>query len=811
MSGVASLLRVTLRSLLRRPWFSAAVIATMALGIGPNVAIYGMLRVVLLTPLPFRDVDGLVWIGHRAEGGQVDEELGMTPGLYSLYTLDPTRTPGLESMAMFIGSGTRLTGYGEPLDLGLVEATPNLPRVLGIEPQLGRWFDDEDVRRGRAVAVLGDGLWRGHFGADTTVVGRSVTLNDVPTEIVGVMPPEFTGPWGGQLWQPFVIDGTAPFRIDQPYGGFRFGAVGRLSELGESTTVAAELASRLPAVEELYPGDFARFVLEEARLRPSVESLEVRMRRGGAVVAPLLMVATGFVLLIAITNVGGLLLIRTRNRDVELAIRAALGAGRVRQTVTVMAESVALCALGGGLGAWLAAVFGGSIARLMPPSGGLPPPGIDGRLVTLAVLAGVLSGALCTAGPLWQLRRSALPGRPKPPPTRPHARFRTAFIATQVAIALVLLVGAGLTLRTLRNVQGVDLGFEAQGALTFETYLIDVNRAEAAAFQEELLDRLEALPGVRSAGAARCLPLVVYCHVRNAVTAEAGSDVPGTSSSSVVNTATPGYFRALGSPIIAGRGFERGEAGDVVLVSRSLARTLWGDRSAVGQRLVLGEGEEARWMSVVGVVGDLRPHTLRDGRIETHAVYAPLRANVGRSPRQMKFVVRTTGDPEAMVQRVRQAVWSLDADLPVSAVEPLDVRLDVATGAERGLAGLLLTFSLLAVALSFVGVFSSVSYLVTGRIVELGVRKALGARSDQIFARVLGHGLSATALGLALGTVASALLVRFIESMLFGVTPSDARTYASGAVILLLASCTAAAIPALRASRVDAASSLRAE
>ena len=811
MDRVNSRLWPVLRGMLRRPWFCAAVIATTAIGIGPNVATYSVLRSVVLADSPFRDVDRLVWIGHRPQRGQVDEELGMTPGLYSVYTLDPARTPGLESMAMFIGSGTRLTGFGQPLDLGLFETTPNLPEVLGIEPQLGRWFDAEDVVRGRAVVGLGDGLWRGHFGADTAVVGRSVTLNRTPTEIVGVMPPEFVGPWGAQLWQPFVIEGTAPFRVDQPYGAFRFGAVGRLAADGDPATVARELASRLPAVDEWHPGDFARFVLEGARVQPTVASLEATMDDGSALVAILLTVTTAFVLLIAMANVGGLLIIRTRNRRCELAIRAALGAGWARQTVTVMMESAVLCALGGALGAWLAVAFADSLAILVPPSAGGPPPRIDGGLVALAVFVGVLAGALCTAGTLWPLRESTFPGRPEHSPIRSGARFRTAFIAAQVAIALVLLVGAGLTLRTLRNMQSVELAFQAHGALTFETYLIEMTRTEAAAFQSELVDRLEALPGVRSAGAARCLPLVPYCHVRNVVTSQAGSDVPGSSSSALVNVATPGYFRTLGTPIIAGRTFERDEERAVALVSRSLARTLWGDRSALGQRLLLGEGEEADWISVSGVVGDLRPHTLRDVPPETHAIYVPLRANVGRSPRQMKFVVRAEGDPTAVAEAVRQTAWSMDAELAISAVEPLDVRLDIATGTERGLARLLLSFSLLAVGLSFVGMFSSVSYLVAGRTVELGVRKALGARSSQLFARVIGHGLSATAMGLAVGTAAALLLTRFLESMLFGVTRIDGLTYASGAFVLLLASCAACAVPGLRAARVDATSSLRAE
>ena len=810
MRGTMDTLRQDLAYALRRlrqaPGFTAVAVATLALGIGANGAIFSVVNAVLLRPLPFEEADRLVRVSQIWKGASTD--------VYSPQNfLDvEAAARSFESLAVFDSSGITLTGRGQPSRLEGTEVSATFFDTLRVRPAYGRTFTAGENEPGHnKVAVLGDALWRARFAADPAVVGQTVQLNREPYTIVGVAPAGFAFPDRTEIWTAMEYDKR--FRT-QSRGAWYLGVIGRLRPgvtldhaRQEVATIHARLARVYPDADEGVGGTVAS--LQESMVGDSRRALLV------------LLGAVGLVLLIACVNVANLLLARMAARESELAVRTALGASRLRLMRQLLTESLTLSVLGGAAGILLAAFSLDTLLALQPQ--GVPrlaEVSVDRAVVALAAALSVFTGLLFGVFPALQMARRPTAERLREGSRgvlsgRGH-RMRSGLVIGQMALAMMLLAGAGLLLRSFTQLRRVDPGFRSENVLTFRLSLPDSaykDDAARLAFHDRLMTRLGALPGVRTAAGIMGVPLG---GIRFNLSFEVKGHPPlpfAQQPSMEIRVVTPEYFRAMGIPVRRGRAFEaRDGAGgpQVALISEAAARRHFPGEDPLGQFITLGwgrgEGKPKVGGEVVGIVGDVKDRGLAEEKPpEMYVPYAQVPTDT------MDIVLRTHVAPRSLVPSVERVVRELDPELPVARVATLDEVVARSISEPRFYMVLLGAFAAMAVFLAALGIFGVLSYSVVQRSREIGIRVALGAHPRDVLRMVLGQAASLAVVGVLAGLAGALALSRAIGSLLFELSPTDPLTLGSMAVLLGSVALLASYLPARRATRVDPLIALRSE
>jgi putative ABC transport system permease protein len=808
-------LRWALRALRRRPGFTALAVITLALGIGANSAIFSVVRAVLLRPLPYAEPDRLVSLHTRGLAFAQGDWLSQPE------IADIAAQPSLEGVAAYSdGVALNLTGRGEPERAIGAAATASLFSLLGISPLVGRTVrPEEDLPDGPSVVVLSHGFWRRSFGADPSIVGTTVVMNGVGREVLGVMPPEFTLPL--DLQDPAPADFWIPIQIDlaQPSGRgshYLFG-LARLRPGATVQTLNAELAAlslRLTAEGQYSP---------ESRFALWAQPVQEQVVGGIRPILVVLLTAVGFVLLIACVNVANLLVARAEARTREFAVRTALGAARGRLLRQLVVEHALLGLLGGALGLGLAALGVRALVALdptvVPRAGEI---GVDGAVLLFTGALAGLAAMLFGLAPMVHAGRRDVSEWLKEGGARgatagvTRQRFRQTLVAIELALSIVLLAGAGLTLRTFQALLAVDPGFEPRGVLTMRVVTPAAtypDAAHVAEFYRALLERARALPGVQAAGAVRVLPLAATIGDWS-IDLEGRMPPQGEDFDGDWQIVTPGYFEAMGVRLLAGRLLSDGDHFDappVAVINQTMARQYWPDGSALGQRFRLN-GPDAPWIEIVGVVRDEKHLGL--GAAVNRKWYRPHAqwTQSGTTPiRGMTLVARTAGDPLALVPGVREAVRAVDPGLPVAEVRTLEDVVGQSVARQRFTMLLLGVFAAVALTLGAVGVYGVMASWVTERTHEIGVRMALGATRREVAGLVVRQALAPAGIGALAGGAAALLLTRLLQDLLYGVPPHDPLTFVAAPILLALVAVGASWLPARRAAGLDPVAALRRE
>ncbi len=815
MTGFLNDVRYALRGLLRYPAFTTVAVITLALGIGATTAVFTLVDGVLIRPLPFPRPDRLLAIEHQGRDGQ--DQLPISSGLYVTYR---EQAASLEAIAMYQATVVNLVGEGEPERIPAEAVTPSFFQVLGVQPVLGRTFTEEEgAPDGEQVVVLSDGLWRRNFGADPSVVGRTLDMNGVSRKVVGVMPPDFGHPnRDAQVWLPLVVD-----QAQVSYGGFGAGGIARLSSGSSLEGAATELQGLVDRLSEFAPADEAAF-LKQVNLKAVVHPLKEAVVGDVGRTLWILLGTVGFVLLIACANVANLLLVRAEGRQRELALRVAVGAGRAHVLRAFMGESLLLAAAGGALGVAVAALAVRVSLGLVPTDiPRIAEVGVDLRVLGFSALVSLGCAVFFGFFPLVrygtgnlanQLREGGSRGGTT---GRERHRLRNTLVVVQVAIALVLLVGSGLMFRSFVALRAVDPGFRPVGVLTARLSVPTAEipgAAETADFFLLLRERLAAQQGVEAAGLVGRVPLsggVSFMTIEVEDQPRAEGELPVFAFQA---SAGPGYFETMGIPLLEGRTFRRedGAAGThAVVVGKAFAQHWWPDQSAVGRRLRSFFPDED-WWEIVGVVGDVHLQSLEDQPGEM--VYFPPTFGAAANPfvnRTLDVVVRTSGDPLQFVAVLRREVRDLNPRIPLANPRTMQDVFEGATARTSFTMALLGSASGIALILGLVGIYGVISYLVSQRTREIGVRMALGASAPSVRAMVVRQGLTLAGAGVAVGLVAAGLLSSLMSTLLYGISATDPVTYGAVALALVAVATLASWLPARRAAGVDPSRALRAE
>jgi putative ABC transport system permease protein len=806
-------LRFGVRALVGHPGFAAVATLTLALGIGANAAIFSVVNAVLLRPLPWSAPDRAVMIWSRWTSF---DKTWVAAGEVVDYR---RRATTLQEVAAWDEGQLNLTGDGEPERVAFGHVSANLFSTLGVQPALGRTFTpQEDVPNGPQVVVLGHALWNRRYSASPQIVGQRLLINGLPYEVIGVMPPDFVlptdfhNPSPTQLWIPLQLD---PASTD--HGNHGLYAAGRLTPGATVAQAAAELHGIAAAMtaEGLYP---VQMQFDTVVLSLTDEAVGPVRR---AIV--LLFGAVAFLLLIACANVANLLLARAEARQREIAVRAALGAGRLRVLRQLLTESLALTAISLIVG--LALAFGGVrfLAWWNPAS--IPrvsAVGLDGRVLAFTAIIAVATSIVFGLAPALRAMRvdladSLKDGSQSASSGGARQRFRNALVVAEMALAVVLLIGAGLMLRSVWSLQAVPLGFEPSNVLTMRVALPQSGYGSperVVVFFQQLLGKVRALPGVRSAGAIRVLPLAATIG-DSGLTVEGYVPPPGTNPKGDWEIATDGYLEAMGERVIRGRGIlptDTTTSQGVIVINEELARTYWPGRDPLGRRVRLGRADTRPWLTVVGIVANVRHNGIAG--IVKEKFYVPhtqWHVSTGTPIRGMSLVVKTSGDPAALTAPIREAIRGLDPNLPVADVRTMTDVVAASMSRPRFTGVLLTVFASLALVLSAIGIYGVLSYVVSRRTREIGIRLAIGAGRFEVMRFVLAKGLVLTVAGVAIGTLAAVLATRLMRDLLHGVTPRDPWTFAAVGIGLSIVAIAASAIPAWRATRVDPVVALKAE
>ncbi|MEO6214255.1 MAG: ABC transporter permease [Vicinamibacterales bacterium] len=802
-------IKYALRSMTRKPLLYGVAILTLALGIGANAAIFSVVYAVLLRPLPYPDPDQLmmVWTYNPRQG--FDKDVGTYPNF------DDWRraSQSFERISGVGGASMTLTGAGDPAQIRGSRVTPEFFETLAVRPAMGRVFDAANAKAGgERVAVLAHRFWQQRFGGDRSILGRGILLDGISHEVVGVMPEAFAYPEDAEFWVPLAPVG--PFeQLFTARGAYWLTVIGRLKPGVARPAAQSEMDGIAARLETQYPSNAGIGV----RLVPMHEEIVGDVRR------PLLILlgAVCLVLLIACANVANLLLTRAAARQRELAIRAALGAGHARLLRLLLTESLLLGLIGGGAGILLAAWGVDLLQTLAPP--GLPRltnVRIHWQVIAYTAGASLLTGIVFGLGPALQgARRDSGAnlkegGRSGTESLRAR-RVRALLAISELAIALVLLTGAGLLIRSVIALNRADPGFATRGVLALR---IDLPRARyhddhrIVGFWDQLTARLAALPGVEAAGVGTS---VLLSRLPNSATIAIEGTPARTSDAPNVpvpmDTVTPGYFSALRIPLTRGRMLTDADSAQtqpVVLVNESFVRRFFPDRDPIGRRVTFGDPAQKAtpWQTIVGVVADTRRGGFdREPWAET---YFPLR----QSPNNRMFVfLRTNGDPTALAGAAQAAVWSLDRNQAVASVRTVVQLLERAEANRRFTTLLLGVFAAVALTLAAVGVYGVLAYSTAQRTQEIGIRMALGADRRSVLRMVLAGGARIAASGIAIGLVGALLLTRVLSGLLFGVSERDPLTFVLVATTLMAVALAACWIPARRAVRVEPVMALRGE
>jgi predicted permease len=798
------------RMLKRQPGFTAIALLTLALGIGATTAIFSVVNAVVLRPLPFPQSERLVLLfeNNHQRGWAT---FSVAPANFVDWARE-SRT--FESMVATGSGSAAIMVDGAAEQVPVTVATMELFTVLRAAPLLGRAFvQGDDAPGAAAIAVIGHGLWQRRFGGDAAIVGRSVTINDRPTTIVGVMPEGFgRGNPDTDLWLPLTID-----RAQAERGGRSLRVLGRLSETATLEHARAEMQALAERMSRAYPANAGWGVtlvpLEEAVVGPGIRRTLL-----------LLLGAVVFVLLIACVNVANLLLARGVARQRELAIRTALGADRWRILRQLLTESLVLAALGGTLGVFVA-IWGTQVLLALAPAGipRLLEVALDARVLAAGVAA-TLAAALIfglvpalqavTAKPDKTLKDTTRGGTANPG----RRRVSHAFVVAEIGLAVVLLVGAGLLVRSFIKLSSQPIGFDPEQALTFRLSLPEARYGSPQAvtqFYRDALDRIRALPGVVAAGATHALPFSGDNSVRPFIR-EGESLSAENAPTSEYRLITPGYFAAMGIPVTRGREFTSSDTlgqPAAVIVTESFARQFLGGRDPIGQRLrQAGDNPEIPWMTVVGVVGDVR-HLGLAADMQPEMFWpepqATWGATLNRHRRSLTVIVRTTGDPARFISTIRAQMAAIDPNRPMIDPRPMRDLVSRSADVQRFSMVLLGIFAAVGLLLAAAGVYGVISYTVASRRREMGIRLALGANPRALLSEVLRSGLVLAIFGAGTGLAAAWALDDALRTLLFQTPPRDIVTFVSVTLLLLSTAFLACLLPARRASRVDPIEALR--
>lgn len=793
--------RYAVRSLRKSPGFSTVAILSLALGIGANTTIFTFVNAVLLRPLPYPDSHRIVILRERPLAS------GETVHVHPFNFLQwRARATSFEALALLQTPPLTVMGSSGAEQIGRIETTSEFFRVFGLSPALGRTFTDEEMRPGHAgVVILGHGFWQRWFGGDPRVLGRSLPARDGSLTVVGVAPPGLRiGSMEPDAYTPLAIDPANPAAV----GSRSFHCYGRLkpgvsvdSARSEMDVIAAALAREHPVDRGMgvFVSGLHEYLVKDVRL-----ALHVLMG----------VVAT--VLVIACANLAALLMARGASRRGELALRASLGASRGRLANQLIVESLTLACCGGLAGLVLAYWAAQALLTLTAGAlsvGTIEPIRLDATCLIFTILLSTVTALVFGLMPAWRASRvdphTALRqySRAATADRRQH-RLRGVLVASEVALAVVLLVGASLLLRTLSSLVRVDIGFQPSGTLTASLFLPERSPEERIEALERILERVESLPGVKAAGTIQFLPLSgASCGTGFRHHGEPAGD-PSTAPSTDCSLVSRGYFSAIGIPLLDGRVFDRRDRRSgprVVIVNQTFARRYFPDGRVLGRRLLVHWSDSAP-AEIVGVVGDVRHNGLTSEPAPTvfllHAQTPGYITNL---------VVRTTVEPSVQAAAVRRAIQAVDPTQGVTLGKTMDEYVDEALARPRLYAALVACFAGLAVTLAVIGVYGLIAYVVTQRTHEIGIRLALGAARGKVFHALFRQGALLVGLGLAIGVLAAAALRHVASTLLFGVTPGDPISYAVAAVAFSAVALVAVAIPARRGSRIEPVTALRCE
>ncbi|NNM34352.1 MAG: ABC transporter permease, partial [Gemmatimonadetes bacterium] len=800
-------LRGAVKGLLRRPAFTVLAAVTLAIGIGCTTAIFSVIDGVLINPLPFPESDRLVSYNYEAPGLEVN--IPLIPHSQEMYLHYLEEAEQLEAFTVFQNGNVNLVSGADPQQLPALFATQEYFDVLGVHPVMGRGFAVGEDRPGaNTVVVLGNTLWSQTFGADPAIIGRTVEMDGVQRTVIGVMPPNALV-LNEQVILPLEIDSENP-----DAGSLGLIGVGRLAQGATAESADAEMQGLLMRLVEEQTDEAASSFMEDAQLAADVKPLKEMLVQDIRQALWVLLGTVGFVLLIACANVANLFLVRAESRQREQAVRTAMGATRgdvIRQYLT---ESVVLATLGGALGLALAAFGVRGLLALAPADlPGIVNIGIDGSVLAFTAVISVVAGLAFgmfpalgygrkgVSGTLREGGRSATDGRER------H-RARSGLVIAQVALALVLLVGSGLSLRSFVALRSVDLGFAPERVMTFRYTLPRAeygSHEEVRDFHRMLTERLAAMPGAQHVGMISGLPLT---DSKSATPMEAvDNPYPPDQLAPMVETreATPGYFETMGIDIVEGRALEWTDQANEfrgVVVSRALARGYWPERSALGQ-LIRAQGDTLAWQ-VVGVAEDVRFDAVADEPLPM--IYRPIVLGAPSAPvavNSVDAVVRVAGNPMDAITLARDVLSGLDPRLPMispNSLQEVVNRSMMTTSFTVLLLGIAAGIALL---LGTVGIYGVISFIVSRKTQEIGVRIALGAPASAVLKEVVGQGMRLALVGVFLGLAGAWVLSRAMESLLYGVPATDPWTFGSTAAFLALIALTATWVPARRAAQID--------
>ena len=799
-------IRYALRNLLRRPTFTLIAVVTLALGIGANTAIFSAINALLLKPLPFPELDRVVAIWDKLPSrGVMHNEVAVAN-----YLDWQSQTQSFDQLALFRWWSANLTGIDPPERIQGFLVTANFLDVTGIKPSMGRNFLPEENQPGKdQVAIITHSLWQRRFGGDPNILNKTITVNSIVRTVVGVMPERFNYPKGAEVYAPIPMTPELMKSRD----GHGYYVIGRLKSGSSIQSAQAEIDNIMARLEQQFPETNKGW---GSTVFPIVADT-VRMYDTALWV---MMAAVGFVLLIACANVANLMLARASGRQREIAVRTALGAGRWRIVRQLLTESVIVALIGGVLGIligfWgidaLRAANPGDAAKYAP---GWYQLGINPTVLLFTLGLSVVSGIVFGLAPALQVSKpnlnSSLKEGTRGTSSASH-RLRSSLVVFEVALSLMLLVGAGLLTRSFLSLLKTDPGFNPDNVLTMNLVLPRAKYKDepaAAAFYNDLVQRVKAQPGVESAAFVNYLPLGGANSSDSYLVEGEPEPAPGQEHDGRYRVATPDYFRTMEISIVRGRAFtEQDKAGaqPVVIVNETLARRHWPGQDPLGKRIrFYGPLDKAPWMQIVGVIKDVK-HELN---IPVEPEY--YRPHAQDSWNAMVLVARTKVDPASLSAALRQQVWAIDKDQPVFDVKTMQEVRSTSVALYSMSSVMLAIFAGIALVLATIGIYGVMAFAVTQRTQEIGIRMALGARTADVLKLVVAHGMKLALLGMVIGLAGSWGLTRFIEKLLVGVQPTDLLTFSLVSVCLLVAAFVACYLPARRATKVDPLVALRYE